>query len=432
MSPTPQVSRFSTRLTGSQPRRVNGWWFLRLGKGRTTWTVDGSALPLREGDIAWVRPGQLFGGFESTGASAVEVERIELPGPPGEPGCETSLLGSCLGLAPDEARSLASRLAAPEIAVFRPDEETGRLFSRLVRVPDPVTGFDRLSLRGGVLRILAEICRGLAGDTPGSSPGRSPTEAAVAGFLRELEQRCDDDWTLDSMAAGAGLKRSRFGTICRRLTGESPTTYLNRLRVRRGRRLLRETNRTVTEIAFDSGFSSSQYFAKIFKRFQGHEPTHYREIVSRGEGGGTLYLKGERGHNLALAESPVGTGDFLIEGEIGLERLGDTAASLEFGADRFGFDGREGRFFLEGETFGDARFFDRSSERIREGVPFPFRLERKRGWLTAEVGGARIFQIPDDPGRAVGKVGLRPLRNGIRVYRFEVGGEPAPLRERTA
>src|SRR5690606_33766686 len=121
----------------------------------------------------------------------------------------------------------------------------------------------------------------------------SKSEEAVSAFLASLEKRCDEEWSLEKMAESAGLKRSRFGALCRQLTGESPAMHLNRLRIRRGRRLLGDTDRSVTDIAFDCGFSSSQYFAKIFRRFQGHEPTHYRRLARESSGGGSIqYLKG--------------------------------------------------------------------------------------------------------------------------------------------
>ena len=111
-----------------------------------------------------------------------------------------------------------------------------------------------------------------------------------------------------------------------------------------------------------------------------------------------------------------------------LDRLGDTAASLEFGGDRFGFDGREGCFFLEGGTFGEAQFFNRSAEVIHEGVFFPFSLKRSRKTLSMKVNGHSIFSMSDDPKRDIGRVGLRPLRNGIRVQRFEINGASTGLR----
>jgi hypothetical protein len=200
---------------------------------------------------------------------------------------------------------------------------------------------------------------------------------------------------------------------------------LNRLKIRLGRRLLRSTDLSVTVIAFDCGFASSQYFAKIFRRFQGHEPTHYRRIL---RGSKRLFLKGDATRNVAYADCEIGSGDCRIEGEIALDRLGETAASLEFGRDRFGFDGRAGRFFLEGETFGDAQFFARNADFIREGAPFHFVLERSGKHLKVSIDGHSIVRRTDDPRRSIGRIGLRPMRNGIEVASFWIDGNAVSLK----
>lgn len=421
-----ETSTVSSRHSGSRPHRATRLQLLRLAKGWTRWTVDGETFQLREGDIVVVKPGQIFSGIVSTESVSVEVESIEI-----QSKCESlhGILVDALGLNPADARSIVGNLESKPVGPVRVTNEVQKSFSDLVGNDFPDTGFHELYRRLTISRILASICRAGDGEKATALFQRSNSERAVADFLAELETRCDEEWTLDAMAESTGLKRSRFGTLCRHLTGESPATRLNRLRIRRGRRLLSDTDRSVTDIAFDCGFASSQYFAKIFRRFQGHEPTHYRRLARTSSRGGSVqYLKGDFAQNEAVADRDVGAGDFCIEATIALDQLGGTAASLEFGQDRVGFDGREGRIFLEGGTFGDARFFERSAKVIREGNPFSFKLARCGNELSFSIGKHTIFQIEDNPTRPVGNVGLRPLRNGIRALEFMIDGTTASLR----
>lgn len=421
-----ETSLIVSRQSGSHPHRMPDLCLFRLAKGRTRWSVDGAVSELGEGDILVVRPGQIFGGIVATGSVSVEVESIEIRSPKRS---LHEILEEVLGMNRADANFIARYLESVPSGPIRLATEVQRSFSDFVRNEIPGSGAQDVYRRLTVSRILAGACRTDVAVRATGSEQRSSSERAVADFLEELALRCDEDWTLESMAEGAGLKRSRFGTLCRQLTGESPATRLNRLRIRRGRRLLSDTDRSVTDIAFDCGFSSSQYFAKIFRRFQGHEPTHYRRLVRASDNGGSVpYLKGDSAHNEVIADREVESGNFSIEGMIALDQLGGTAASLEFGRDRVGFDGREGRIFLEGDTFGDARFFERSARVIREGNPFSFTLIRYGKRLTFAIGGREIFQIEDDPARIVGEVGLRPLRNGIRVLEFSIDGVPASLR----
>ena len=59
--------------------------------------------------------------------------------------------------------------------------------------------------------------------------------------------------------------------------GMTPADYRNRQRVQEAKQLLRETTLSITEIAFELGFTSSQYFSIVFKRYTGLTPTAYRK-----------------------------------------------------------------------------------------------------------------------------------------------------------
>ena len=66
-------------------------------------------------------------------------------------------------------------------------------------------------------------------------------------------------------------------TLAKELTGDTPSRLLNRFRVRLSQLPLRNGQKTITEIAFNSGFSSSQYFSRIFKDLIGITPSQYRQ-----------------------------------------------------------------------------------------------------------------------------------------------------------
>ena len=104
---------------------------------------------------------------------------------------------------------------------------------------------------------------------------------AVEIFLKDLEEGrvgLGESWTLDRMAAHCGLGVTVFSKYCRELVNASPVEFLNRCRLDYAARQLRSAPRLpVTEIAFASGFNSSQYFATSFaKRFQ-LSPSDYRK-----------------------------------------------------------------------------------------------------------------------------------------------------------
>src|SRR5918996_618825 len=75
-----------------------------------------------------------------------------------------------------------------------------------------------------------------------------------------------------AMASEAHFIRTFHATF-----GETPHRYLQRRRVERSMYLLRETERSVTDICFDVGFTSLGTFSRTFREIIGESPTEYRE-----------------------------------------------------------------------------------------------------------------------------------------------------------
>jgi AraC family L-rhamnose operon regulatory protein RhaS len=107
-------------------------------------------------------------------------------------------------------------------------------------------------------------------------PARSERERIVQTFLERLRSDCAECWTLDEMATACRLKRTQFETLIKEATGDTPFLLLNRFRVRRAQLALIHEEKTITEIAYDCGFGSSQYFARVFQKLVGTTPSEYR------------------------------------------------------------------------------------------------------------------------------------------------------------
>lgn len=79
-----------------------------------------------------------------------------------------------------------------------------------------------------------------------------------------------------ALARIAHASPAHFARQFRAVFGEAPHTYLRRRRVERAMELLRETDRSVTEICFDVGFNSLGTFSRTFKEIVGEPPSSYR------------------------------------------------------------------------------------------------------------------------------------------------------------
>jgi len=79
-----------------------------------------------------------------------------------------------------------------------------------------------------------------------------------------------------TVAAVAHVSPAHFIRTFRLVFGETPHRYLQRRRVERSMFLLRETDRSVTDICFDVGFTSLGTFSRTFRRIVGETPSAYR------------------------------------------------------------------------------------------------------------------------------------------------------------
>jgi AraC-like DNA-binding protein len=105
-----------------------------------------------------------------------------------------------------------------------------------------------------------------------------PVEAPPNRFevlQRYLEAQVTETLTVPALAAKAGLSVSRFKAWFKLEAGVPPLEYMQRAKVEEARRRL-ERGASVTEVAYALGFSTSQYFATVFKRYTGQQPRAIR------------------------------------------------------------------------------------------------------------------------------------------------------------
>src|SRR5215211_1372609 len=81
---------------------------------------------------------------------------------------------------------------------------------------------------------------------------------------------------VEDLASAAGLSRAHFSREFRRAFGESPHAYLLTRRLERAAALLRNTDRSVTDICLSVGLQSLGSFTTSFTRAYGVPPTAYR------------------------------------------------------------------------------------------------------------------------------------------------------------
>lgn len=103
----------------------------------------------------------------------------------------------------------------------------------------------------------------------------------VAKVISSIEERYERPWRISDFAEMAHMSRSNFMRVFRTATGQTPIDYLLQIRLQRAAELLSRSDASVSDVAFEVGFSDSNYFTRQFKRANGVAPLAYRRAYAR-------------------------------------------------------------------------------------------------------------------------------------------------------
>lgn len=230
---------------------------LYLHTGIKQIAIGGDEYTLRGGDVLIIRPGEAHG--QETGVQdRTTIYYLHLRSPAEMP--------DFLGMSQAERDEVSLRLNG--MRQFR----AGRLLRQLIqdifaaaRTEDAMTP---VRIRALLALMLCEIPQGME--------NASPMPLDMAEIVSYIDAHPEEIHSIDALAARCALSPPRFKQKFKEATGVPPAEYAARIRMRRARDLLLHTDATVTAIAMELGFSSSQHFAQFFRRYAGLSPTAFR------------------------------------------------------------------------------------------------------------------------------------------------------------
>lgn len=108
----------------------------------------------------------------------------------------------------------------------------------------------------------------------------SPNIEVVRNVIGYLVNHTNKPLVLKDIADHAGLSPYYLERMFKQETGETPRTYLEKIRVDKAAHLLVTTGHTNLEIGYEAGFQSSSNFYKVFKQLKECSPNEYRKRMS--------------------------------------------------------------------------------------------------------------------------------------------------------
>lgn len=99
----------------------------------------------------------------------------------------------------------------------------------------------------------------------------------VVAAIKIIRDRACDGLTVDEVLREVPIARSSLERRFRKFVGRSPQAEIRVVQLKKARRLLRETDLSLAQIAALTGFKHSEYFSVVFKREIGQTPGSYRD-----------------------------------------------------------------------------------------------------------------------------------------------------------
>lgn len=269
------ISYGRLHCTEVTPHKNRGMEITYIEKGIMEWMVEGVPEKVETGSIFFTLPWQVHGSLhprEPDNTIWHILFHLETDYPkPHKQFC----FPKCLGFDSEEMKTLSTAFAASNQHCFRATPDMRWLMPRLINELQSTHELRNTHTITLLRAVLVELKRIVCGEAVDAET-HTWSEKKVQSLLTDLTSTCDHHWTLEEMAKRCGIQRTQLNTLFQKLSGGTPMEYLARIRMERAKTLLRETNTKIIDIAFECGFSSSQYFANTFKNTVGMSPSEYR------------------------------------------------------------------------------------------------------------------------------------------------------------
>lgn len=233
-----------------------------LEKGTQCYMVNNKEYLLKGGDILITYPD------EPHGTSSFPEEKgslywmlIKIP----------KDKGKILNLSQTETRILINRLLNLKTRQFRGLADIKSILPNVFKVysnhDDPLR---KVEISSSILNFLLKVIHS------GEQDNRKEVSQEIELICNYIKSNLHEDYNLEKLANMINLSTSRFKHRFKDETGIPPWEFILRKKIEQAKYMIANTSLPYKEIAYDLGFSSSSYFATVFKRFTRMSPTELK------------------------------------------------------------------------------------------------------------------------------------------------------------
>ncbi len=154
---------------------------------------------------------------------------------------------------------------------LKPDSQIPDLFDEMLTIWNNGAPFTRIQISSILFNILYQLAMSCI-----QNELYTISLAKIIKSVKYMEAHYQEPVPLAILAAESHLSISHFIRIFTQTYGIPPIEYLNRVRIKHARRLLRSQLYTISEVAEKTGFHSLHYFSRVFRKHEGISATEYQ------------------------------------------------------------------------------------------------------------------------------------------------------------
>lgn len=195
-----------------------------------------------------------------------------------------------LGNQPDLQQSMYTELLLKNYVVFEnkisnDDILLGNMNNIISEFEKKEEGYE-LAIRGVSFQILTTLLRRYTKTVQNQSELEMQYRRLnqIKPAITYMETNMAEKITLEELSEVTHLSTIHFSRVFKAVSGFSPMDFLNQMRVRKAAQLLLKTDKTIMEIAMDTGFNDGNYFSRFFKKCLSVTPSEFRKKYIRAAG----------------------------------------------------------------------------------------------------------------------------------------------------
>ena len=235
---------------------------LKIISGNSTVKISGEEYRVCEGDLVFISPMQVHGVVFD---KALRYEHKCI--------CfDVSLIND-----KNLSKSLSSEIAtvSPVIPAKSPyNPVLSEYFERIYNLTETPNAVYQMEVPAYITLVFSTLIKN---DLIVNSNVVTKNEDFVFNVINYVENHYAEQISSNDLSSALGFNQSYFCRNFKKNFGMSFSSYLNSYRISKSRKFLEEGGKTITQIAYDVGFSSATAYSKYFKKQFGILPSEYKK-----------------------------------------------------------------------------------------------------------------------------------------------------------